>query len=171
MIEPIKEDQRRQVLERNEYYVAMAEQLFRRKFARIPVLFDLSGRSAGMFKVHGRKRWIRYNPWIFAKHYEENLAATVPHEVAHFVVHELYGIRSVKPHGKEWLAVMNRFDADPGVTFKLDLSGVPQRRQRTHSYRCGCQSHQVSTTRHNRILRGQGEYLCRHCHVQLEYSG
>jgi SprT protein len=171
MIEPIEEHRQSQVLDQNEYYVGLAEQLFQRAFDRVPVLFDLSGRTAGMFKVLGKKRWIRYNPWIFAKYYDENLASTVPHEVAHYIVHELYGLRSVKPHGKEWLVVMNRFDADPGVTFKLDLSGVPQRRQRTHSYRCGCRTHQVSSTRHNRVLRGQGDYLCRYCHVQLEYTG
>ena len=68
MIEPIAQEQQRQVLAQNERYVEMAEQLFKRQFARIPVLFDLSGRSAGMFKVHGTKRWIRYNPWIFAKY-------------------------------------------------------------------------------------------------------
>lgn len=170
MIEPIGEELRRQVLDHTERFIVQAEQLFKRKFERIPVLFDLSGRTAGMFRVAGKKRQIRYNPWIFAKYYEENLSATVPHEVAHYIVHELYGLRSVKPHGREWLAVMNRFGADPGVTFKLDLTGVPQRRQRTHSYRCACRTHQVSTTRHNRVLRGEGSYLCRTCNVQLEYS-
>ena len=124
-----------------------------------------------MFKVLGRERWIRYNPWIFAKYWEENFNATVPHEVAHYIVHELYGMRSVKPHGREWLALMNRFEADPGVTFKLDLSGIPRRRQRTHAYQCGCRTHEVSTTRHNRVQRGEGSYLCRYCQVQLQYAG
>jgi SprT protein len=135
------------------------------------VLFDLKGSSAGMFKVHGRRRWIRYNPWIFAKHFEENLADTVPHEVAHYVVHEVFGGRRVKPHGREWRLLMKAFGANPRATFDLDLEGVPQRRQRTHPYRCECRGHQVSTTRHNRVMRGTGRYLCRHCDGELVYAG
>jgi SprT protein len=171
MIEPIGQELQQQVLAETERYMTRAEQICSRKFDRIPVLFDLLGTSAGMFKVAGKHRVIRYNPWIFAKYFEQNLAGTVPHEVAHYIVHELYGLRSVKPHGREWQAVMNRFEADPGVTFKLDLEGIPRRRQRTHAYRCECRTHQVSTTRHNRVLQGSGRYHCRSCDGQLVYSG
>ena len=171
MIEPISSELRQQVVEKTASYIASAEEVLERSFDRIPVLFDLKGSTAGMFRADGRQREIRYNPWIFAKYWEENYKSTVPHEVAHYIVHELYGMRSVKPHGREWLAIMNRFDADPGVTFQLDLSGIPRRRQRTHAYQCGCRTHEVSTTRHNRVQRGEGSYLCRYCHVQLEYAG
>jgi SprT protein len=181
MVDPIGEAQRRQVTERTEHFMCQAEEAFELSFERIPLLFDLRGRTAGMFKVVGRERCIRYNPWIFGKYFEENLRDTVPHEVAHYVVNEIYGGPgtrgwarrrwSVKPHGPEWQAVMACFGADPEVTFKLDLAGVPQRRQRTHPYQCGCREHDVSTTRHNRILRGAGRYHCRYCKGQLVYSG
>lgn len=153
-----------------EHFIVRSEQLFERRFDRIPVLFDLRGRAAGMFKVVGRQRVIRYNPWIFGKYFEENLRDTVPHEVAHFIVHETCGRRSVKPHGRQWRALMAEFGADDGVTFDLDLAGVPQRRQRTHPYRCGCREHQVSTTRHNRVVKGTGRYHCRYCQGQLVYA-
>lgn len=146
-----------------ELYIQIAEGHFGQVFERIPVLFDLSGRSAGMFRVHGRQRAIRYNPWIFAKYYRENLESTVPHEVAHYIVHEMFPQRGIKPHGPEWRELMGHFEADPGVTFDLDLSGVPQRRQRSHPYRCGCRVHLLSTTRHNRVQRGTGEYQCTRC--------
>lgn len=170
MIEPIGTVQRQQVRERTEQFIQSAEEVLERAFDRIPVRFDLKGTTAGMFRAHGRDREIRYNPWIFAKHWEINLEGTVPHEVAHFVVHEVYGPDRVKPHGEEWQALMHYFGADPEVTFRLDLSGVPQRRQRTHPYRCDCREHQVSTTRHNRMLRGSGLYLCRYCSGRLVYS-
>jgi SprT protein len=170
LVEPIGERQQQRVIAATQRYIEESERLFNRSFARIPVLFDLHGRAAGMFKVVGRRRCIRYNPWIFAKYFEENLRDTVPHEVAHFVVHELYGLRSVKPHGPQWLEVMQLFDADPGVTFDLDLAGIPRRRQRTHPYRCECRLHEVSTTRHNRVLKGVGLYHCRVCGVQLVYD-
>jgi SprT protein len=151
-------------------FICQAESIFDRRFDRPPVLFDLRGRAAGMFKVVGRKRCIRYNPWIFGKYFEENINDTVPHEVAHFIVHEVYGRRSVKPHGQQWQALMASFGADAGVTFDLDLEGIPQRRQRTHPYHCGCRLHELSSTRHNRIVRGAGSYHCRYCDGQLLYA-
>ena len=170
MIEPIGEEQQVRVTQMTERYICRAEGIFDRRFDRVPVLFDLRGRAAGMFKVVGRQRCIRYNPWIFGKYIDENLRDTVPHEVAHFIVHEAYGRRSVKPHGQQWQDLMNRFGADAGVTFNLDLEGVPQRSQRTHAYRCDCRSHEVSTTRHNRVLRGVGRYHCRYCDGELVYA-
>lgn len=169
MIEPIGEQQRQLVVARTRDYIATAEEVLQRAFRPVTVSFDLRGTTAGMFRAHGRRREIRYNPWIFAKHWEYNLEGTVPHEVAHFVVHEVYGSGRVRPHGEEWQALMQYFGAEPEVTFKLSLDGVPQRRQRTHPYRCACRDHEVSTTRHNRVQRGTGEYLCRYCNTRLIY--
>jgi len=170
VVQPIDECRREQVLERTEHYIATAEALLGRSFERIPVRFDLRGTTAGMFRAQGRRREIRYNPWIFAKYWQLNLEGTVPHEVAHYVMHELYGPRRIRPHGEEWQALMHSFGADPEVTFRLDLEGIPHRRQRTHPYRCGCREHAVSTTRHNRIKRGKSSYLCRYCHTRLVHD-
>ena len=170
MIEPIGIEQQHPVLAATDRYLSEAEQIFDRRFERIPVLFDLRGTSAGMYKVFGKRRWIRYNPWIFAKYYELNLRDTVPHEVAHYIVDAVYGKRA-KPHGQEWQKLMALFDADPGVTFNLDLSGIPTRSQRTHTYHCLCDTHEVSSTRHNRVSRGRGTYHCRNCDGKLVYAG
>jgi SprT protein len=169
-IEPIGPGQQREVLDMTEHYLALADSVFEFSFERIPVLFDLRGTSAGMFRIKGETREIRYNPWIFAKYFEDNLRDTVPHEVAHYIVHAVYGERRIKPHGWQWTQVMEYFDADPAVTFSQDLSGIPQRRQRTHSYRCSCREHKLSTTRHNRVQRRKGEYQCLYCHDVLRYS-
>lgn len=171
MIEPIGSEQQREVVAATHRYIALAGRQLDYRFATIPVHFDLSGRSAGMFRADGRHSWIRYNPWIFSKYYRENLEGTVPHEVAHYIVHELYGLRRVKPHGVQWRRVMQLFGADPEVTFDEDLSGIPQRRQRTHAYRCDCREHALSSTRHNRARRGQGRYHCRYCRGELVYQG
>ena len=169
MIEPIGESQRREVEAMTEHYIREAEAVFGRRFRRVPVAFDLKGRSAGMFRTQGRHGIIRYNPWIFAKYFEENLHDTVAHEVAHYIVHEVFG-RRVRPHGEEWQALMTHFGATPKATFQLDLSGVPQRRQATHRYACDCRIHDVSTTRHNRVQRGVGLYHCIKCDGQLVYA-
>jgi SprT protein len=169
VVQPIGDAQQAQVLVATEHFVCRAEAIFSRRFARIPVLFDLRGRTAGMFKVVGRHGLIRYNPWIFGKYFEENLRDTVPHEVAHYIVHEVYR-RRTKPHGEQWKNLMKQFDADPGVTFQLDLDGVPQRRQSSHRYQCGCRIHEISGIRHKRVQRGTARYLCRFCNDDLVYA-
>jgi SprT protein len=174
-IEPISGVQEAEVRAESLRYIALAEEVFERPFERIPVLFDLRGRAAGMFKVDGARRWVRFNPWIFSKYYAENLGETVPHEIAHYIVHEVWGPgsrrRRIRPHGEEWRAVMAAFGVQGEVTFDLDLAGIPQRRQSTHTYRCDCRVHQVSTTRHNRVLKGVGRYQCRQCEGLLVYAG
>jgi len=169
VVQPIGNLEQQQVRESTEDYIRRAESIFSRRYDRVPVLFDLQGGTAGMFKIIGKRRLIRYNPWIFAKYFEENLQGTVPHEVAHFIVHETYPRRGVKPHGPEWRDLMFRFGADPTVTFDLDLEGVPQRSQKTHRYHCGCQVHEVSTTRHNRVQRRRTKYHCVTCDGTLVY--
>ncbi|MFT4518198.1 MAG: SprT protein [Halioglobus sp.] len=170
-VEPITDEQKRQVELATEHFIVEAEGLFEVRIDRIPILFDLKGHTAGMFKQIGDKSMIRYNPWIFSKYFKENMRDTVPHEVGHYVVHAVYGNRCGKPHGPRWQNVMALFGADAGVTFNLDLEGVPHRKQRTHPYFCGCMPHDVSSTRHNRILRGVGRYYCRTCDGELIYSG
>ena len=169
-VQPISPGQQGLVQDRTEQYIRRAEDIFERRFERPPVLFDLRGRTAGMFKAVGRCRQIRFNPWIFAKYFEENLRDTVPHEVAHYIVHEVFPRRGVRPHGPEWRDLMACFGADAGVTHDMDLEGVPQRRQRTHRYRCDCRVHEVSTTRHNRAQRGRGRYHCVKCDALLVHA-
>jgi SprT protein len=167
MIEPIDAAQQAEVIALTADYVARAESIFRREFDPVDVLFDLPGGSAGMFKMHGKCCWIRYNPWLFAKYYVENLDGTVPHEVAHYVIHRVYGMRRVRPHGQEWLALMHKFEADPAVTSNFDLTGIPQRRQRRFAYRCDCRTHELSARRHNTLQRGQAGYQCIKCKAAL----
>jgi SprT protein len=167
MIEPIGAAEQATVVALTAHYVARAESIFTRKFAPVDVHFDLPGGSAGMFKVHGKSCWIRYNPWLFAKYFDDNLDGTVPHEVAHYIIHKVYDLRRVRPHGREWLALMHQFEADAAVTSDFDLTGIPQRRQRRFAYRCDCRSHELSTRRHNTVLRGKGRYHCVKCKGEL----
>lgn len=166
---PIGTELQREVVEQTGHFIVEAEGIFERRFSRIPVTFDLKGQAAGMFRIAGRRMTIRYNPWIFAKYYDDNLRDTVPHEVAHYIIHQVFGSRACA-HGPEWRDLMICFGANPKATFEADLSGIPQRRQATHRYRCDCRIHQVSTTRHNRVRRGSGRYHCSYCSGQLIYA-
>ena len=162
-VAPINELQQRQVVEHTLRYIRQAEELYRAKISPLPVMFNLRGRSSGMYRVKGRHREIRYNPWIFARHFDDCLANTVPHEVAHYVSDCLWGLRRIRPHGAEWKSVMVAFGVEPSVTSNLPLDGIPQRRVTRVEYRCGCGSHQLGVRRHNRVLRGESYYRCRRC--------
>jgi len=113
IIEPIDAGQQRAVHLATERCLRRAGELCGRDFASIPVTFDLTGRSAGMYRVRHGRRSIRYNPYLFAKYFEDNLAVTVPHEVAHYVTDMLYGLHRVRPHGMEWQAVMRSLGVEP----------------------------------------------------------
>jgi SprT protein len=172
-IEPIGLTKQQQVVVQTEHFIRLGGELLGREFDYIPVYFDLKGRTAGMYKVAGRgrriQRQIRYNPWIFAKYYENNLTVTVPHEVAHYLVDCVHGLRKVRPHGNEWKAVMNAFGVDSRATSTFDLEGIPTRRQQQVDYRCGCKEHQLGIRRHNKVSRGEANYLCRYCGEVLRF--
>jgi len=170
IIDPINLQQQQRVIAETEHYIEQAAQLCDRRLAMIPVAFNLRGRAAGMYRVRGQQREIRYNPFLFAKYFDDNLANTVPHEVAHYVIDCLYGLRQVRPHGREWQTIMHGFGVKPERTCRYDLEGVPQRRQQRFRYQCGCATHQLTTQRHNKIQRGLARYLCRQCQQPLAYQ-
>ncbi len=168
MIEPINDIQRTHVEAATVSCIKLAAGLYDRKFDLIPVHFDLKGKCAGMYEVRGQSRRIRYNPWLFAKYYEESLSNTVVHEVAHYLVDCLYGLRRVKPHGEEWKSIMLDFGVRPQATGDYDLTGIPVRQYTKHPYRCGCRTHQLSSVRHKRILQQGYKYRCQYCHSVIE---
>lgn len=173
-IEPIGFTKQQQVVAQTEHFIQLGGELLGREFDNIPVHFDLKGRTAGMYKIAGRgrriQRQIRYNPWIFAKYYENNLTVTVPHEVAHYLVDCVHGLRKVRPHGNEWKAVMNAFGVDSRATSTFNLEGIPTRRQQQIDYLCGCKEHQLGIRRHNKVSRGEANYLCRYCGEVLKLA-
>jgi len=166
-IQPISSSHEQHIRNLTDEYIHRAGMIYTCDLPLIPVIFDLKGRAAGMYRVRNNSRSIRYNPYIFAKYYDDNIANTVPHEVAHYVVDMLFGTRKVKPHGIEWKKVMLSLDATPHVTGNYDLSGIPVRRQRRHTYRCACTIHQISTVRHNKIQLGKAHYFCRNCSAPI----
>ena len=170
-INPIDQLQRQQVVVATRETLQRAEELFGHEFQLPLISFDLTGRTAGMYRVRQRRQEIRYNPYIFGKYFSDNLANTVPHEVAHYLADELFGARNIRPHGMEWQAIMCKLGVKPAVTCQYDLSGIPQRRQRRFDYSCGCTTHAISTVRHNRVQGGKGSYLCRQCRQPLVYTG
>ncbi|MES9831063.1 MAG: SprT-like domain-containing protein [Candidatus Thiodiazotropha sp. DIVDIV] len=153
---------------RTRQLLASAEQHFGLAPSHPSILFDLKGKAAGMLILHknGLSK-IRYNPDLLENYGQKFLKQTVPHEVAHLVARSLYG-PTIKPHGKEWQAIMSFFKT-PAIrchSFDTKLSTV--RSMRYFEYRCNCQNHRISAIRHNRVRSGI-TYLCRECGSSLIY--
>ncbi len=168
---PLAIEKQQLVIEQTHAYINQAVELFNIKNKAVDIHFNLKGRAAGMYRISQRNRWhfsrskreIRYNSFIFSKYYEDNFNTTIPHEVAHYVSDVLYGLNNIKPHGKEWKAIMQAFGANPSVTANYDLSGIPLKKQTRFSYQCGCKEHQLSTIRHNKINYQGYRYYCKYC--------
>jgi SprT protein len=176
-ITPLSIDQQQIVIDETHNYLKQASELFNLKYETIDITFNLKGRCAGMYRVksHGRiftrqHREIRYNPYIFSKYFADNYNTTIPHEVAHYVTDRLYGLKNIKPHGKEWKAVMHAFDADASVTADYDLSGIPLKNQSLFTYQCSCREHRLTAIRHNKIVKGRYQYHCKNCKQSLRYK-
>lgn len=169
-ISPIDQPLQSKVIDSTHQYIRLASKIFGRQFSFIPVHFGLSGRAAGMYHMHRSKRYIRYNPYIFAKYFEDNLQNTVPHEVAHYIADMVHGIKNIKPHGREWQAIMHLFGVEAKTTCSYDLQGIPQRQHRRFAYQCQCRNYEISTRRHNMITRGQRRYHCPACKADIRYS-
>jgi SprT protein len=166
----IDTQQRALVMAATVDYTQRGERLFERQFDRIPVVFDLRGRAAGMYRVKGLGLEIRYNPFIFARYFDDCLRRTVPHEVAHYLCHQVYGWATGRPHGSEWQRLMQLFGADARRTHSYDLEGLPMRTANRYNYRCDCRNHQLGSRRHSRVRRGEAIYRCCQCGCALTFA-
>jgi len=167
LIQPITPSEQESVITETSHYIQAASEYYERSFSEIPVLFDLTGRAAGMYRIKAGQRVIRYNPYVFAKYFDDNFNETIPHEVAHYVTDMLYGFNKSRPHGSEWKSVMQVFGVAANRTANYDLTGLPVRQYQKYLYHCGCQNFELTSRRHNKILRGAGQYLCQDCGSKL----
>jgi len=178
VISPLSIEQQQLVVHQTRSYIQQAAELFNLKDKTVEICFNLKGRSAGMYRVRYGKglifsrqqREIRYNPYIFSKFFDDNFSTTIPHEVAHYITDIIYGLKNIKPHGKEWKAVMHTFNADASVTADYDLSGIPLKKLSVFTYRCDCREHQLSSIRHNKINKRRYRYYCNYCKKMLHYK-
>ena len=170
IINPIDDVEQEHVVQVTQSYLQIAADLFNYPYQAVPVYFDLKGSAAGMYQMINHQRMIRFNPYIFAKYFDDSLKTTVPHEVAHYVSDKLFGMNNIQPHGREWKAIMSAFGANTSATGNYDLEGIPVRRYKRYKYQCDCRDHELTSIRHNKIQRGEMNYLCRFCKASIRLS-
>ncbi len=173
-IQPLSAEKQQLVFDETQAYIKKATELFRVKSTDVDIVFNLKGRTAGMYRVKRKiinhKREIRYNSFIFSKYFDDNFKTTIPHEVAHYISDLIYGLKNIKPHGGEWKDIMRAFGVDAAVTANYDLTGIPQKNRASFTYMCGCRDHQIGAVRHNRIKKQQGKYICNACKQTLYFK-
>jgi len=174
IIHPLNNEKQQLVIQETQAYIKQAADLFKVKNVTVDITFNLKGRAAGMYrvkrKIFSHNREIRYNPYIFSKYFDDNFKTTIPHEVAHYISDLIYGLRNIKPHGREWKEIMQAFGADATVTAAYDLTGIPQRSKTLYTYQCSCREHQIGAIRHNRIEKKGGTYICSLCKQTLYFK-
>jgi SprT protein len=144
-----------------------AEAFFKRKFARPTVSFRLRGQKAGV--AHLTENLLRFNAQLYQENREDFLRQTVPHEVAHLVAHQLFGLR-IQPHGEEWQLIMRGvYELPPS---RCHTYAVKRRQVSRFIYRCTCADGEFPFSAQRHALVGKGRrYLCRRCKATLTFSG
>ncbi|MFU9135566.1 SprT family zinc-dependent metalloprotease [Erwinia tasmaniensis] len=138
-----------------------ANQHLERDYPEPKVVYQQRGTAAGTAWLQSWE--IRLNPVLLMENQQAFVDEVVPHELAHLLVWKYFG--RVAPHGKEWKWMMETVLGIPARrTHQFEIETV---RSRSFPYRCGCQQHQLTVRRHNRVLRGQSEYRCVRCGDRL----
>jgi len=167
MLAELTQRQESIVVDETHRFIQLGSELYSVNLPNIDICFDLSGHTIGMYKRLRQRQLIRYNAAVFAKYFDDNVRETIPHEVAHYIVDMRFKRKEIRPHGRQWRDVMTDFGVEPRRTARYDLSDIPKRRYRTIAYACSCQQHDLGIRRHNKMLRREAEYSCRHCGDRL----
>lgn len=162
----------------------VAKKVYGKNVPNVQVVYDLTSvRIAGqaVFQPFMGLFKMRLHEAALAEYGDAYIEDTVVHEFAHLVQNQHYPMS--KPHGVEWKAVMVSFGVNPSRCHKMDLStaitklavakGIPAEkakktgRQRRWTYKCSCQTHELSTIRHNKVQRDESTYHCKKCKTVL----
>ena len=122
-----------QVIDRVEQCIRHANRRLNKRMTMPQVSFRQRGKIAGSARLQGWE--VRFNPVLLEENPQAFVDEVVPHEVAHLVTFKLFG--KVRPHGKEWQAIMTEIFGVPArTTHSFDISSV---QGATYLYRCPLQ--------------------------------
>ncbi len=162
-----------------EKEAALRKVLEKRYVGKIPpvlsILYNLdSSRVLGTYQfVKGTTHLIRLNPRLLNELGQKYIDDVFVHEYAHACVQHYIGHfngrKRVMPHGMEFKSFCWMFGIDGKATTTVAQGAVSMKAGNTtkkHTYVCGCQEFNLSTQRHNKILRG-ATYTCKKCGTKL----
>lgn len=115
------------------------------------------------------KRHLELNQDLLEQDQDETLMETLPHELAHLLVHQTCDYPT-KPHGREWQYFMELLGCDTTVCHRMEQPDLVRKKQHRHAYECSCMIHKVSSTKHNQMLfKGRGR-KCTRCGSELVFK-
>ena len=107
------------------------------------VVYQKRGTTAGT--ANYRTWTIDINPVLLAENFEDMLADTVPHEMAHLITEVVYPHahrrtygQKRRPHGAEWQSVMRVLGCNPSRTHNYDTTNARTREKTSYDYKCNC---------------------------------
>lgn len=147
--------------------IETAERHFKRRFVLHEFTFDLKGSSAGQMRYRADRYTIRINRVLLEQDPRHVIDQTVPHEVAHLVARQVYGL-GIQSHGEEWSSIMqNVFGLQPDRCHHIDTSTASPR---PYVYACKCIKHyRLSKRMHLAHMRKRKRY-CKLCTATLVFS-
>lgn len=166
---PVTPEQTADVYRRLGELLAIAARYFGwQRLPGIEISFDLKGKAAGQMRMRGKQIHLRFNPVLMEQNYSNFIEVVIGHELAHGVAGLVYGGR-IKPHGREWQALMALFGLPAERCHEYDVADSQVRRLQRFRYRCRCREHELTVIRHRRIQKGEQQYFCRACHGELTW--
>jgi SprT protein len=146
------------------------------EFPKVACTLFARRRAAGL--AFGNEHRIALNEVLLRENPEPMLRDTVAHEFAHIVVWWRYlekkksdpHLAAPSAHGAEWQHVMRAvFAVEPSRCHRFDTANTGARVQRRWEYRCRCQAHLLTTSKHKRAQSG-ARYVCQDCRTELAAS-
>lgn len=145
----------------------LAQQKLKQIFPEPTLNYKQRGTTAGSAYL---KEWeIRLNAVLLIENGDSFINEVIPHELAHLLVYQVFGRKGIAPHGKEWKWMMEHvLDVPAKRTHRFEVTSV---KSRTFTYHCACSTtHELTIRRHNKIVRGENQYLCRKCGEVLKQN-
>ena len=121
-----------------------------------------AGRAQGTCRIYLNRDLLHTHP-------AEQLYDTLPHELAHCIVHAIHDHRC-KPHGAEWQDIMQLLGREPTRCHRMEQPDLVRKKQNRHTYVCACNEHHLSTTLHHQIIIKGRNRKCSRCKTPLTYK-
>jgi len=144
------------------------------KHAFLPeIRFTKRGKCAGCVTYkEGKEPYINFNMTLLKENFDDFVSQTVPHETAHFVTWIRFGHQYTAGgkriiHGTDWKNMMSFFEVRVKRCHSYNTANSTVRKMKRFTYKCGCMSHELTTIRHNKVVRGTANYSCSKCGEKL----
>ena len=149
-------------------YLDVAEKHYNRKFNRPIVSYDLKGHTGGWAKG-GREIRLNYDVLHDDRYYQDMIHQTVPHELAHIIVHQIWP--DAGAHGAHWQMIMAIFGKPATRCHQYETKAVKKHKKFHYTCLCPERIHYFGQARHNRAQSGQRRYHCTLCGKTVTWNG